>query len=81
MSNLTEAERALELQRAFDSARASLKIGDRIKAYRCGGIRAHYVVAGFTNNSVTTKMGLEIHPLSIFSVNGKPVDFSSRSIT
>lgn len=81
MSNLSPAERALELERAFENARNTIKPGDRIHAYRCGGIRAHYQVKELTTNAIVTKMGLHISPLSIFLLNGRPVDFSSRSQT
>lgn len=62
--------------RAIERAKARLKIGDRIRVRRCGGISATYTLAGWDGCWMVSKSGIsDLFPLHVTRVNGQPVTF------
>lgn len=80
MSNLSKAEREIELARATANAFRTLKRGDKIMVKRCGGLRVRYTFERWEFNGqwAVSKTGVnDIHAIHIYKVNGKLVDFTS----
>lgn len=65
-----------EGERATERARASLKIGDRIKVSRCAGLVRNYIVDGWIGCWIVSKTGVsDIHALHVLAVNRVPTTF------
>lgn len=75
MARLTQEEIAL-INLATFHAKNILKAGDRIRASRCGGIRATYTFVCWDGDWIVTKSGInDIAAIHIDKVNGNQVNF------
>lgn len=79
MTALTKEERTAQLLRAVDNAKATLVPGDVLMVTRCGGLKVRYVFKSWDGNWATSIMRNDISPTNIYKVNGRPVDFTSRT--
>lgn len=69
-------------RKATFAAKKVLKVGDKIRASRCGGIRATYVFSHWDGNWIVSKSGVDdISANNIDRLNGEPIDFSSQGTT
>ena len=69
-----EARRPV-MDRIEANARVALKVGDRLRVGRCGGITINVRMTGWDGHWITSAKHDDIAPCAIERVNGKPVSF------
>ncbi len=72
-----EAEKAI-VARAVTRARKTLKIGDVVRWRECGA-RGSLTVLGFDSAGIVCGRVRAVHPINIWAVNGKPVNFGHEA--
>ena len=69
-------ERINQCNIATQNAKNVLVKGDRIRASRCGGIKATYTFVGWDGNWIITKSGIDdIAAIHVYKLNGEPINF------
>lgn len=79
---MTDAElhaERLKAIKAAENAKAVLKIGDICQAHMCGGRKRRFIFSGWDQNWAKGRTAYldGTHPISIYKVNGVPVDFTA----
>lgn len=66
-------------RKATFAAKRTLKVGDKIRVSRCGGIRATYIFSHWDGNWIVSKSGIDdLSANSIDRLNGEPINFSTQ---
>lgn len=70
-------ERREKLQESVNFAKSILKKGDQVGCTKCPGTKRIFIFDHFEFNAwMCSKSGIdEYHPINIYSINGKKIDF------
>ena len=83
MGNLkqTSPQSVAKRMSAVTNAKSILKAGDRIRVSRCGNFKATYTFECWDGSCIVSKSGIDdISAISIYKLNGEPIDFSVPEI-
>lgn len=67
---------SLSIANSLELAKKVLKPGDIVTALGCGGIRRTFTFQGFEGAWILGKTIDDVHPIDIYKVNSKWVDFT-----